>query len=205
MESNAITGRMMFGDPIYSTFILFLFVILGILLLGVTIYAVIAKITNNPGKTAAAQPFVAKKNDRASLRRIINRINRHGDIRDPDAPRPLVALEEFFDGNNDYGSIGCNFGPKQPSPHEFHELFLSIRNKPVVHDVRVHIPDHEDPNRWPSTEMVWNITSAGTEDVRQWFGGKYEADNLLRGFPDTVKLEKVPIPAKMKAIGVWWD
>ena len=33
-----------------------------------------------------------------------------------------MALEEFVDGNNDYGSIGCNFGPKQPSPHEFHEL-----------------------------------------------------------------------------------
>ena len=29
---------------------------------------------------------------------------------------PLVTLEEFFDGNNDYSSIGYNFPPPQPSP-----------------------------------------------------------------------------------------
>ena len=41
------------------------------------------------------------------------RINRNGDINDPAVPRPLVTLEEFFEGNDDYGSIGYNFFPNQ--------------------------------------------------------------------------------------------
>jgi hypothetical protein len=28
----------------------------------------------------------------------------------PDRPLPIVPLEDFFAGNNDYGSIGCNLG-----------------------------------------------------------------------------------------------
>lgn len=81
-----------------------------------------------------------------SLERLIARINCNGDINDPTTPRPLVTLEEFFEGNEDYGSIGYNFSPDQPAPAEFYELLKRIRDRPDVADVRVEVSQHEVPD-----------------------------------------------------------
>jgi hypothetical protein len=198
-------GGIMFRDPLFLGFVFILSVVFIILFLGVTIVAVVSKITGKSKKAAAAGKIKAKENDRASLKKIIQRINRLGDINDPSTPRPLVTLEEFFNGNNDYSSIGYNFPPPQPSPWEFFELFLAIRNRPEVEDVLVQILDHPDPKGWPSSELVWVITSAGKAEIAGWLGDRFKADNLLMGFPGKMKLEKVHIPETMHAVGIWWD
>jgi hypothetical protein len=59
---------------------------------------------------------------------LLERVNRDGDINDFSVARPLVGLEEFFEGNDDYGSIGYNFYPDQPAPSEFYALFKGIRD-----------------------------------------------------------------------------
>jgi hypothetical protein len=41
---------------------------------------------------------------------LVNRIKAQG-LPSPHRPLPLVTLEEFFTGNDDYGSIGCNLSP----------------------------------------------------------------------------------------------
>lgn len=60
------------------------------------------------------------------LERIVERIGRVGDVNEPGTPKPLVTLEEFFDGNEDPGSIGYNL-PDPPAPQELYELFKRIR------------------------------------------------------------------------------
>ena len=140
-----------------------------------------------------------------SLSKLMERVNAQGDINDPDTPRPLVTLEEFFEGNNDYGSIGYNFYPDQPSPSEFYEVFRSIASKPEVFDVRVEVQDQIDSEDWPSTDTIWIITSVGSEEIDPWLGERFRGDDYIVGFPDSYPIEDYEIPDGMKAIGVWWD
>jgi len=63
------------------------------------------------GLTNSAEEVVSME----AHKRLLERINRNGDINYDIVPRPLVTLEEFFEGNKDYGSIGYNFYPDQPN------------------------------------------------------------------------------------------
>ncbi len=135
----------------------------------------------------------------------MSRINIHGDINDPTTPRPLVTLEEFFQGNEDYGSIGYNFYPDQPAPSEFYDLFLKIRSRADVADVKVQVNDQVEPTDWPSTDTIWIITSASPSEVRSWLGNRFRPDEVLVGFPTDGSLEPYDVPADMQAIGIWWD
>ena len=40
--------------------------------------------------------------------KLIMKIKQQGDPNDPKEPDPIVSLEDFFEGNRDIGSIGCN-------------------------------------------------------------------------------------------------
>ncbi len=136
---------------------------------------------------------------------LLEKVNAHGDINNPDTPRPLVTLEDFFEGNNDFGSIGYNFFPDQPSPSEFYEIFKAIASKPGVFDVRVEVKDQIEPEDWPSTDTIWVITSVGVNEVKTWLGNRFCGDDYIVGFPGTHPIEDYKIPVNMKAIGVWWD
>src|SRR5688500_8873122 len=114
----------------------------------------------------------------ATLETLNARINRNGDVNDPAVPRPIVTLEEFFEGNDDYGSIGYNFYPEQPAPSEFYDLFKRIRERPNVADVLVEVTQQEMPNDWPSTDTVWILTAASLKEVASWLGERFQADEL---------------------------
>jgi hypothetical protein len=137
---------------------------------------------------------------------LLERISRNGDINDPSTPRPLVTLEEFFEGNDDYGSIGYNFGRPQPAPAEFYALFQQIRDRPDVSDVLVEVSQHEMPDEWPSTDTVWIITSSVESDVLAWLGDRFAPDDQLWiGWTDHKTREPYAVPSGMRPIGVWWD
>jgi len=139
------------------------------------------------------------------LERLNERISRAGNINDPAAIRPLVSLEEFFEGNDDYGSIGYNFYPDQPAPNEFYALFKSIRSQPDVANILVEVCQQEMPDEWPSTDTVWIITSAPADRVATWLGERFQADEIFDGWTDHVRREDYEIPPGMKPIGLWWD
>jgi hypothetical protein len=141
----------------------------------------------------------------AALEILKARINRNGDINDPAVPRPIVTLEEFFEGNDDYGSIGYNFYPDQPAPSEFYDLFQRIRERRDVADVLVEVSQHEMPDEWPSTDTVWILTSASLEDLASWLGERFQADDLWDGWTDHLIREPVDVPSNCRAVGVWWD
>ena len=140
-------------------------------------------------------------------------LERIGDINDFTRPRPLVTLEEFFEGNDDYASIGYNFYPDQPAPAEFYEVFLAIRQRDDVADVRVEVKDLEDPEGWPATDTVWIITTASDDEVVAWLGERFAPDDAFSGFPQadphaeypTYGVEAYEVPAGQRALGIWWD
>lgn len=48
-----------------------------------------------------------------------------------DRPLPIVSLEDFFTGNNEYGSIGCNLAD-HPGPQLFFKVLKEIRARSTV-------------------------------------------------------------------------
>lgn len=158
------------------------------------------------GKKPSNEPKVDYfEYDTEALKKLLERINQQGDLQDQAVPRPLVKLEEFFEGNRDYRSFGFNLNPP-PSPQALFDLFRSIREKPEVHDVRVMVNGQEEPDSWPWSDTVWLITSAKPEEVKNWLDGPFQADDLISGFDqESRKVEHYQIPQGMNAIGVWWD
>jgi len=84
-------------------------------------------------------------------------------------PFPLVSLEDFFQGNNDEGSIGCNL-LEHPGLDLFYKLLKGIRNRNDVQDVVVAIIEVEEdfPDMWPFSDHVYIITSASQPEVEEW-------------------------------------
>jgi hypothetical protein len=116
-----------------------------------------------------------------------------------------VTLEEFFDGNTDPGSIGYNL-PDPPKPKEFYDLLKRFLDRPEVSDVRIAVMDHEDLERWPSTDTIWIITSASPDQVRSWFPARLAPDETWDGFDKAAaKFEPYEVPKGMRAVGAWYD
>jgi hypothetical protein len=129
---------------------------------------------------------------------------RIGDINDFSRPRPLVTLAEFFEGNDDPGSIGYNL-PSHPTPGDFHELLSAIATRPQVSDVRVEVKDLEDPNGWPSTDTIWIFTSADPNTVPTWFPDHLAPDELTTVDQLDPSVETYPIPPGTQAVRAWYD
>src|SRR5713226_1137979 len=96
------------------------------------------------------------------LERIMDRVNRRGDVNDAATPRPLLSLAEFFEGSDVVGSIGCKLTPT-PEPSEFYALFQRIAARPEVADVLVQVTMFDAPE-WPFSDTVWIISSASPEE-----------------------------------------
>jgi len=81
----------------------------------------------------------------------------------------LVSLEEFFEGNTDYGSIGCNLTPML-GPDFFYKVLTLIRSRSEVLDVLVEVTDinEHDTMAWPFSDRVHLIATASREQVLEW-------------------------------------
>jgi hypothetical protein len=155
---------------------------------------------HRPSPETTPGPLLNAMKPPDSLRR---RVELAGPIADMGVPRPLLTLEEFFEGNDEYGSIGCNL-PDCPMPREFYEVFKEIRRGPCVADVRVEIRSWDDPGDWPFSDTIWVITSLGWHDIQQCLGRRLHADAIRVGWPD-YPIEAVEVPTGTQPIGVWWD
>jgi hypothetical protein len=138
------------------------------------------------------------------LHRITDRVNKNGDINDPSTIRPLLTLSEFFQGNDDFGSIGCNLSPP-PGPTKFNEVLKKIAARSDVADIRVQITMFDDPEMWPFSDTVWIITSEAPQTVAEWFDAELRPDDCSAGWTDGVSFETVPVPEGMQAVACWWD
>jgi len=89
-----------------------------------------------------------------------------------DGLRRLVSLEDFFTGNDDIASIGCNL-PDHPGTRFFFQKLLEIRSKAGVDDVLVGITetseDDPDPTMWPFSDRVYVVSKLPIEQIEPWF------------------------------------
>ena len=123
----------------------------------------------------------------------------------PGRPLPLVTLEEFFLGNDDYGSIGCNLSPML-GPQFFYDKLTSIRSQPNVEDVLVEVNEieEEDPAMWPFSDRVYLFTTATREDVAHWTAALRPdtvEQSYAQGRPDSAP----ELKAGYRCYGLWWD
>ena len=117
---------------------------------------------------------------------------------------PVVALEMFFEGNDDLGSIGCNL-IDHPGIGFFFDVLKGIRSKPDVADVLVGIyeVEEEDPTMWPFSEQVYIITSASANEVAAWVES-LTIDEIGVVSPATIKPEP-DLPERFELFQLWWD
>jgi hypothetical protein len=138
------------------------------------------------------------------LERITERVNREGDVNDASTPRPLLTLEEFFDGNDVVGCIGPNLTPVA-EPSDFCDSLKDIANRENVADVRVQITEFDDPESWPFSDVVWVITNAEPEEVKSWFDEGLRPDECWSGWTTGILFEPCLVPPGMKPVACWWD
>lgn len=117
----------------------------------------------------------------------------------------LVSLEDFFNGNDDAGSIGCNLEPS--GPEFFEKPLFAIRAKPEVQDVLIAICgwDEDDETAWPFSDRVYVLTSAAREEVELWFA-PLQADEIEAGWVGGLANRTVPtLQNGTKVWSAWWD
>ena len=151
--------------------------------------------------SAPSQHHVSTQ-DMTPLERITERVTRLGHPDDPKTPRPLLTIDEFFDGNLEVGSIGCNLD-SVPAPERFFELFRTIAKRPDVKDIRVQITAFDVPE-WPFSDTVFIMTSASPEEVVSWFPADLLPDETWEASLDRA-YEPYQVPAGTQAIACWWD
>ena len=113
----------------------------------------------------------------------------------------LVTISEFFDGNADVGSIGCNL-PDHPGLECFRRVLTDIANRSDVEQVWLQIYD-VDEGDWPFSE---NVLIVGNPPIS-------EVTNLTQPLqPSEVSaldFDWVPSRAKHLSgrsyINLWWD
>lgn len=118
---------------------------------------------------------------------------------------PIVSLEDFFVGNEDLGSIGCNL-MKHPGIDQFYQILKKIRDKAEVYDILVEIYEFDETDEivWPFSERIHILTSGSQEMVKEW---------VLPLMPDEVyetpESEGVFLRQQtrsdLKVYSVWWD
>lgn len=131
-------------------------------------------------------------------------INRAKEIGLPDdSGLPLVSLEDFFEGNDDLGSIGCNL-IDHPGVEFFYDQLKAIRAKENVSSVLValHEVEEADDSMWPFADTVYVTTSEDPAIVFDWFV-PLQADSIG---PDLTGVKNPPeIPEGHDVCVAWWD
>lgn len=129
----------------------------------------------------------------------INRQRMHN----PNAPLPVVSLEDFFGGNADEGSIGCNL-PKHPGLLTFFNVLAAIRERPETEDVLIEIYEAEPDADWPFSERVYIITRATQEQVSEWVA-TLEPTEIGLGYAFGTPALAPRLEPDVPVYSVWWD
>ena|SRR5215475_5344759 len=80
---------------------------------------------------------------------------------------PLVAIERFFDGNDDLGSIGCNLMP-HPGVEAFRDVLTGLLCRPDVTAVYAQIAE-VDPGAesWPFTDTIAVVGAIAAAELQR--------------------------------------
>lgn len=116
---------------------------------------------------------------------------------------PAVPIEQYFDGNDDEASIGCNL-MEHPGMDAFRDVLVGLTKRPDVEAVYAMIGEL-DPGEefWPFTDTVLVFGQIAPDELKEALR-KLEPDEVGPaaefGIPDNV-LSKHRAPA----LAAWWD
>lgn len=120
------------------------------------------------------------------------------------APPPIVTVEEFFEGNADEASIGCNLS-KHPGLARFYEVLRAIRDRSDVQDVWVEIWEvMEGEDEWPFAERIYILSEAQREEVASWLVD-LQPDEIDEGWSAGPPARAPELLPGMRVYGAWWD
>ncbi|HET6371798.1 MAG TPA: hypothetical protein VFG76_00685 [Candidatus Polarisedimenticolia bacterium] len=116
---------------------------------------------------------------------------------------PFVAVDRFFDGNDDEGSIGCNLLP-HPGIPAFRDALVGLLRRPNVEAVYAQIAEI-DPGEglWPFSDTVFVVGSLDLQEFGEVVAG-LQADEVA------VAEERI-LPSALRAahrgpvLYAWWD
>jgi hypothetical protein len=115
----------------------------------------------------------------------------------------LVSLDEFFAGNDDLGSVGCNLFP-HPGVECFKDTLDRLAGRADVDAVHVLIYD-ADPGEgsWPNSDLILVVGCVPPDELAEILA-PLSSDEIESaetwGLPDQV-LARLGSPAWV----VWWD
>jgi len=114
--------------------------------------------------------------------------------------RALVTIEEFFDGNNSLGSIGCNLS-EHPGLDHFRKILGDMEKRPDVEQVWMQIYDLE--GEWPFSENILIVGEIPLSDVERF------SESLQPSEISELQFDWTPSRAnKLKGrryVNLWWD
>lgn len=115
--------------------------------------------------------------------------------------RALVTVSEFFDGNDDLGSIGCNLAD-HPGVEHFQSVLSEIANRSDVEQVWMQIYDLEEGD-WPFCENVLIVGKAAVSELTEL------SESLQPSEVSELQIDWIPSRAKdlsgRSYIDLWWD
>jgi hypothetical protein len=117
---------------------------------------------------------------------------------------PVVELEDFFVGNSDDGSIGCNL-LNNPGPQVFFDILRKIPDYDEVQYVLVEVNEiPDDPELWPFSDRVYILSSASLSNVRSWLKA-LAPDDVTEGWAYGPPTTAPRLRPDTKIYGAWWD
>ena len=118
----------------------------------------------------------------------------------------LVSVRDFFLGNADLGSIGCNLMP-HPGMETFASVLETIRERPDVQDVLIGITDLNDAvtDSWPFSDRVYVISTAPIAEVKKWVQA-LRPDEVSEVGSGEIGPSHMPTPEPGHTLyRAWWD
>jgi hypothetical protein len=116
---------------------------------------------------------------------------------------PIVSVADFFNGNSDESSIGCNL-MEHPGLQHFNEVLLTIRNKEEVQEVFVEIMELEDESDWAFSERIYVLTRAHQEEVEKWVESLHPSEIDI-GYQYGEPSVAPPLFPGYQVYSIWWD
>lgn len=148
-------------------------------------------------------PITGTKFNMDDLKRITERVNKNGDFYMEGTPIPMLTMDEFFEGNDVIGSIGCNLDGA-PHPSIIESGLKKIKERSDVTEVYIQITEMDDPD-WPFSDTAWVITTASENTIKECFPDNLVPDEVWEGFIEGNIYETIEIPDGFKALACWWD
>lgn len=122
---------------------------------------------------------------------------------DMGSPRVLVTRQEFFEGNDDEGSIGCNLS-EHPGVAAFDAAFRQIEGMDGVAGVYFAITEIDEiyDTIWPFTDTACIVTTLAASAFEALLRPLEPSDlsKCTEAFANPPK-----IPAGYQIIQAWWD